>query len=294
MASSTLWWSLLLVVVCNGGGAFGRRILADDQQSGFDQNYVITWGGNHVSFLDQGREIQLSMDKSSGAGFSSKLVYGSGLFHLKIKLPNKDSAGVVTAFYLSSNSNNHDELDFEFLGNVEGMPISLQTNIFANGQGNREQRIVLWFDPTADFHDYKILWNPYHIVFYVDEIPIRVFNNLTSNGVEYPSQAMNIIVSLWNGESWATNGGRTKINWADAPFTAQFQGFDIDGCDQGGSGADSCASPGLWWNAGEYKELTPSQAAAYERVKNDYLTYDYCRDKARFPVLPPECSVKNT
>ncbi|KAL6968009.1 xyloglucan:xyloglucosyl transferase [Sarracenia purpurea var. burkii] len=31
----------------------------------FDENYYVTWGNNHVSSLNQGTEIQLSMDKSS-------------------------------------------------------------------------------------------------------------------------------------------------------------------------------------------------------------------------------------
>jgi xyloglucan:xyloglucosyl transferase len=55
-------------------------------------------------------------------------------------------------------------VDFEFLGDKDDEPITLQTNVFVNGRGNREQRLHLWFDPAADFHDYKILWNPYQLV----------------------------------------------------------------------------------------------------------------------------------
>ncbi|XP_022758698.1 xyloglucan endotransglucosylase/hydrolase protein 2-like [Durio zibethinus] len=257
----------------------------------FDENYEITWGSDHVLSLNQGSEIQLSMDISSGAGFGSKLSYVSGFFHLRIKLPNKDSAGVVTAFYLTSKGKRHDELDFEFLGNREGKPISLQTNVFADGVGNREQRFLLWFDPTADFHDYQILWNQHQIVFYVDDIPIRVFKNNDDIGVGYPSQPMKIEVSLWDGDSWATDGGRTKTNWSMAPFKAHFQGFDISGCPiiQNSSNIQQCYSPNYWWNSEKYWKLDSKQQGELQNVRKEYMNYDYCSDRPRYPVPPPEC-----
>lgn len=65
---------------------------------------------------------------------------------------------------LSSQSNEHDEIDFEFLGNRTGQPYILQTNVFTGGKGDREQRIYLWFDPTKEYHTYSVLWNMHQIV----------------------------------------------------------------------------------------------------------------------------------
>ncbi|CAI9768687.1 unnamed protein product [Fraxinus pennsylvanica] len=233
----------------------------------FNVNYNITWGNDHVLSLDQGREVQLSMDIQSGSGFGSKLSYGSGFFQMRIKLPEKDSAGVVTAYYLTSHTNYHDELDFEFLGNKEGKPITLQTNVFVNGLGDREQR------------------------YYVDDIPIRIFKNATNIGVNYPSQPMQIEASLWNGDSWATDGGRTKINWSHAPFKAHFQGFNVDGCplDQNSINIQQCYSSNYWWNDKKFWKLDKNQQKAYQQVRQKYMNYDYCSDRSRHPNIPPEC-----
>ncbi|CAL5353671.1 unnamed protein product [Camellia sinensis] len=230
----------------------------------YDHNYEVLYGAQHILPFHQRREIGLSLDESSGSGIKSKFNYTSGFFHMNIKLPANDSGGVVTAFYLKSEDS---ELDFEFLGNRKGKPIGVQTNAFLKGKGGREQRIYLWFDPTANFHTYKILWNQHQIVYFVDEYPIRVFKNNRHDGVGFPAQPMQLMATIWDGDSWATNGGKTKIIWAHAPFISHFRGFAIDGCPYDSSHRKSCNSPKFWWNGKNYWQLSPNQERRHQVIK---------------------------
>ncbi|KAH7566747.1 hypothetical protein ACOSP7_023388 [Xanthoceras sorbifolium] len=254
----------------------------------FAEDFKITWAESHIRQLQGGRAIQLVLDQNSGCGFASKRTYLFGRVSMKIKLIPGDSAGTVTAFYMNSNTDAvRDELDFEFLGNRTGQPYTVQTNIFAHGKGDREQRVNLWFDPAADFHTYSILWNHHHIVFYVDDMPIRVYKN--SGRVPFPmSQPMGVYSTLWEADDWATRGGLEKINWSKAPFFAYYKDFDIEGCAVPGP-ANCASNPRNWWEATNYQALNAVEARKYRWVRINHMIYDYCNDKSRYPVAPPEC-----
>ncbi|KAJ0091618.1 hypothetical protein Patl1_14314 [Pistacia atlantica] len=175
----------------------------------FHQDFDIVWGYNKAKFLNYGQVLTLNLDKESGSGFQSKNEYLFGKIDMQIKLVPGNSAGTVTAYYLSSKGANWDEIDFEFLGNVTGEPYILHTNVFCQGKGNREQQ--------------------FYLCFYVDDIPIREFENMESYGIPFPKhQPMRIYSTLWNADDWATRGGLVKTDWSQAPFTASYTNFNDD------------------------------------------------------------------
>ncbi|XWS52183.1 hypothetical protein CRYUN_Cryun11dG0045000 [Craigia yunnanensis] len=289
MSSSSFNFTLLvpLIVGC---------LMAASATSNFYQDFDITWGDGRGKVVNNGELLTLSLDKASGSGFQSKNEYIFGKIDMQLKLVPGNSAGTVTAYYLSSKGSTWDEIDFEFLGNLSGDPYILHTNVFSQGKGNREQQFYLWFDPTADFHTYSILWNPQRIIFSVDGTPIREFKNMESIGIPFPkNQPMRIYSSLWNADDWATRGGLVKTDWTQAPFTASYRNFNANAC-VWSNGASSCksnspssASTNSAWFS---QQLDSTSQQRLQWVQKNYMIYNYCSDAKRFPQgLPPECNM---
>uniref|UniRef100_A0A0D9W9Y4 Xyloglucan endotransglucosylase/hydrolase n=1 Tax=Leersia perrieri TaxID=77586 RepID=A0A0D9W9Y4_9ORYZ len=309
--------SFAVVVMAIAATLVAAGVVAPAAAAGkFDDVVEPSWANDHVVY--EGDLLKLRLDSSSGGGFASrnKFLYGKATADLKL-VPG-DSAGVVTAFYLSSGGDKHNEFDFEFLGNVTGEPYLVQTNLYIDGVGNREQRIDLWFDPTTDFHTYSVLWNPSHVVFLVDDTPIRVYANQSSTkphhhnhtnlanatSPAFPSpQPMAVYSSIWNADDWATQGGRVKTDWSHAPFVAAFRDVRVEGCAWAANATDDDAGEvarctgsswgkegRYWWKEKDMEELTVHQSHQLVWARAHHLVYDYCVDTDRFPVQPPECA----
>lgn len=125
--------------------------------------------------------------------------------------------------------------------------------------------------------------------FWVDSIPIRVFKNTEeATGIPYPDKRpMRIFATLWNGEKWATDGGKVKVDWSKAPFVASYQSFEVDACS-----VSSLPCANNWWDQPKFQSLNENQLARIEWVRKYYMTYDYCQDRSpRFPAAPAECAL---
>ncbi|XP_072967889.1 probable xyloglucan endotransglucosylase/hydrolase protein 32 [Typha angustifolia] len=257
---------------------------------GFYHGFRNLWGPQHQRISGDQSSATIWLDRNSGSGFKSNRPFRNGYFGASIKLQPGYTAGVITAFYLSNNQAHpgfHDEVDIEFLGTTPGKPYTLQTNVYIRGSGDgrivgREMKFHLWFDPTAAFHNYAILWNPNEIVFYVDDIPIRRYPR--KSVATYPVRPMWLYGSIWDASSWATENGKYKADYRYQPFVAQFTRFIIRGCSP--YSPPRCHPVPSSPSGGG---LSSSQYAAMRWAQKHYMVYNYCRDSKRDHSLTPEC-----
>ncbi|KAK9095576.1 hypothetical protein Scep_027045 [Stephania cephalantha] len=294
-SSSSLLLLLLfgVVLTCAVGAPFNVTHLA------FHEGYSHLFGEGNLVRSPDGKSVRLLLDRFTGSGFISSDLYQYGFFSAAIKLPADYSAGVVVAFYTSNGDvfeKTHDELDFEFLGNIRGKQWRIQTNVYGNGSTSRgrEERYTLWFDPTEEFHQYSILWTAKNIIFYVDDVPIREVVRSEAMGGDYPAKPMSLYATIWDASNWATNGGKYKVNYKYAPFVSEFTNLVLQGCTVDPIQqlpAATCSEKRSALEAADYAAITPARRAAMRKFRQRYMYYSYCYDLLRYPVPPPECVI---
>ncbi|CAN6321902.1 unnamed protein product [Urochloa humidicola] len=287
---------------------------------GFDEGFVPLFGEANMERSPDGRAVSLTLNRYSGSGFISSHYYHHGFFSAAIRLPKDHTAGVVVAFYLSNGDvfeKNHDELDFEFLGNRRRHEWRLQTNVYGNGstERGREERYLMPFDPTLEAHHrFSILWSSRAVIFYVDGVAVREVPRGYMGG-DYPSKPMALYATIWDGSTWATDNGRYKVNYKRGPFTAHFSDLVLRGCPAapvdvshrqgdpaalqlrlrlagaGGEERDRCAGAEFELMTAEYAIMTPRKRMEMRRWRQRQMLYTVCCDTNRYPTPFPECDV---
>ncbi|XP_066350779.1 xyloglucan endotransglucosylase/hydrolase protein 22-like [Miscanthus floridulus] len=251
----------------------------------------IMWGNAKFITDSSGQQaIALALDRSTSSAFRSKKTCQFCRVDIEIKLVPGNSAGTVTTFYMITENpwQFHDEIDIEFLGNSSGQPYTMHTNMYARGQGGREKQYKFDFDPTQDYHKYTIIWNKDWILFLVDDKLYRQIKNNQIYGAPYPYYyPMRVYATIWNADDWATQGGRVKTDWSQAPFTAYFRNYRAISCDLY-QASPLCLPGSGWFN----QQLDESRKQQLAQVDSSNKIYDYCTDSKRYKNgLPKECGV---
>ncbi|KAJ0968035.1 hypothetical protein J5N97_024952 [Dioscorea zingiberensis] len=263
----------------------------------FDEGFSPLFGDGNLVRSPDDRSIRLLLDRYSGSGFISSDLYWHGFFSAAIQLPSNYTAGIVVAFYASNGDvfeKTHDELDFEFLGNVKGKPWRMQTNVYGNGSTSRgrEERYLLPFDPTKETHRYSILWTDDTIIFFIDETPIREVPR--RKGGDYPLKPMSLYATIWDASNWATSGGKYKVDYRYSPFISRFSDLVLLGCrsdpiqvpenEQCDDAMNEIISSGI-------DTITPGKRRAMLEFRQRYMTYSVCYDTMRYPTGLPDCDI---
>ncbi|WOK99040.1 putative xyloglucan endotransglucosylase/hydrolase protein 30 [Canna indica] len=296
-SATTRFSASLLSLLCVAAAV--TALLFDEPTISFSEGFTHLFGNDNFIRSADDRSVRLTLNRYSGSGFISSDLYDHGFFSASIKLPKDYTAGVVVAFYTSNGDifpRVHDELDFEFLGNVREKDWRIQTNVFGNGstKRGREERYLVPFDPTEEAHRYSILWTPDHIIFYIDDVPIRELVRTEELGSEFPSKPMSVYATIWDGSAWATSYGRIKMDYQYEPYAADFSDLVLRGCRvdpvQQVDAADRCAEAVEDLMSADYARLTPMKRAAMRRFRERYMIYSFCYDQHRYGnVTFPDC-----
>ncbi|ORX87246.1 concanavalin A-like lectin/glucanase [Anaeromyces robustus] len=143
----------------------------------------------------------------NGGRMRTNVRYKSGKFEVRAKMPI--ASGLVPAIYFASTPDNtngsQDEWDFELIGSNR-----MQTNLFINGQGGREEVWNPPYDLSRDFHTYTFEWTSNSIVLKVDNQVVRTFNN------PMPTQPSYFILTNWM--CVGCDGWTGPADWSRQPY----------------------------------------------------------------------------
>ncbi len=161
----------------------------------------------NVSAVDGNLELRIPAGGYDGGEIRSTDRPRGGVFEARIQAAR--APGSLTAFFLYEfTESNIDEVDIEILGDGSGRV--LFTTWLRSRQTNHSE-VQLPFDPTADFHTYRIELTRKSVSFFVDDALVERFTR------DIPWAAMHVMANTWY-PTWLSGGPQstdeaTRIDW---------------------------------------------------------------------------------
>ncbi len=150
----------------------------------FIENTKINSG--NVSVENGLLKIKLPKNILEGGEIQSRKVLGFGSYEVRMKLPDVPSS--ITGFFLYKSPALYNEIDIEIY-NEKNRGYFL--TIYSDGKKQNLFEDKLSFDPTKDFHNYRIDYSRDSLKFYID-------NNLVKEWTEgFTNENMYLLLNTW-------------------------------------------------------------------------------------------------
>lgn len=211
---------------CPSDAGLASGLMTTDFTSGHDGwssvNSGVTYGSSGALFT------------ITGDGQAPTIQTDNYIFFGRVDVVMKSSPGVGIVSSIVLQSDDLDEIDWEFLG---GDATHVQTNFFGKGDTSSYDRVT--YVPTAnsqsDYHTYSIDWTSDRIQWLIDGAVVRTLaysDALASGGKLFPQTPARVKLGNWVGGgannapgtvSWA--GGKT--DFSAAPFVMNIKSVSI-------------------------------------------------------------------
>jgi len=130
--------------------------------------------------------IKLPARTLEGGEILTNDLHAYGSYSARIKLPHAPSS--ITGFFLYKSPNYESEIDIEIF-NDSTRRIMFTT--YAGGRQTHTKTVLLPFDTTARFHQYRFDYAPDAITFFVDGQPMKTWYD----GI--PQTSMHLMLNTW-------------------------------------------------------------------------------------------------
>jgi beta-glucanase (GH16 family) len=140
----------------------------------------------NVSVSGDNLQIKLPARTLDGGEVLTNGLYGYGSYTARMKIPYAPTS--ITGFFLYKSPDYESEIDIEVF-NDSSRKVMFTT--YAGGSQTHTETMLLPFDPTVGYHEYRFDYAPGYVGFYVDG---RLMKEWT-DGI--PQTSMHLMVNAW-------------------------------------------------------------------------------------------------